>query len=460
MRSILIILIALTLGFCLYCGSKQTTSAPNTTDDGSGTPTDQLTGDGLNDATEVIGTVYAPSGDPVSGATIYVPTGTRSSGASSTGTYADGLTAADGTVCADPGEEYCAAACANADGTFTIDTSACTDDQIEMVIQKGGLIMTIVLDCSEGATCTLTANEGTFGGSRGYTTYPKVAVVTGDLDRMQDVLAKIAPLGYGTINSDNRLEPGDENSNNLTFIDGNGDLTGLSDYYTFDKYLNGARSLSDFDIVFINCGTSSEYEALLTSVGVRTVLSNYVNNGGTLYVTDLSYDYVNQVFPEFADFYGQTSQISAGALNAAQHGTGGIPINARVNVTSLATWLGTITVNAGSSGGPGNPDDDCRTLGASYSTRTGALNGDGTIPVGDLLNNWALIDNVYDSSTTAVISSGSYTLDGVANRLLTLSRNIGSGRVIYSSYHTADTCPTPNFWPQERVLEYLIFEVF
>lgn len=52
-------------------------------------------------------------------------------------------------------------------------------------------------------------------------------------------------------------------------------------------------------------------------------------------------------------------------------------------------------------------------------------------------------------------------LEMAPRRPLTVTFDVGTqgGRVLYTSYHTASACPTTGFWPQERVLEYLIFEL-
>ena len=108
---------------------------------------------------------------------------------------------------------------------------------------------------------------------------------------------------------------------------------------------------------------------------------------------------------------------------------------------------------------------DCKYLGDfEYPQITGALTSSGLIPIGDFLSAWARMVGAHTGqSPTIWISSGSgVTFDGQENRPLTISQSIGSngGLVVYSSYHTVEDCPTLTYWPQERVLQYLIFEAF
>jgi len=165
-------------------------------------------------------------------------------------------------------------------------------------------------------------------------------------------------------------------------------------------------------------------------------------------------------------FEGEADDPSTpGSLSAAEQGTGGIYLNAAVNNSVFRNWLMEVAVNRHDESTPGNPDIDCM-FGTpdSYGQITGALTADGLIPIGDFLSIWAHMVGPHTGEDPMIwISSGSgVTFDGLENRPLTVSQTIGSngGLVVYSSYHTVDTCPTLFFWPQERVLQYLILEAF
>lgn len=456
----IVVVTIFTLTACGGGGSTDSTSNPQTT------PQDSTNALGLNNAKTITGTTLSGGGDPIPGATIFVPTVTVKGFSKVTRTTLKNVTSSDGTSCDDPQTTSCASTCTGTNGTFTLDVSACPGSSSQLVMQKGNLQKVISLNCSGDAICNLTSSEGTFG-IGGTTTYPKVAVVTGNWDTMQDVLAKIAPDAYGAVgSSSHRLEGGEENKSNLTFIIRDDTLYNSDEYVTFDKYLNGTKSLSDFDIVFINCGGSlgsdpgTDFESLLSNADVRQRLVDYVNNGGTLYVTDLSYDFINQSFPDFVNFEGNIDPTHAGNINLAQNGYGGEKPDATVKDATMASWLKNVTVNANTANnGPGRPDDDCTYSSEdTYTQFTGALDGSGKIPLGDFGGGWALMTSLWPGSTSKLWISAD--IDEVTDRPLTVSKDVGNGRLFYSSYHTADACPSAGFWPQERVLQYLIFEAF
>lgn len=299
---------------------------------------------------------------------------------------------------------------------------------------------------------------------------------------MEDVLAKLADTN--TTDSTNgqygRVDPstgtfvyGSESGTNMTIIDGTGTTTPTENssqltYKQWSSYLDGTNPLVSgstltFDVVFINCGNNYDNATYLTSSAV-TILQNYVNAGGKLYVTDLSYDFVEQPFPQVMRFEGEADDPNTpGTIAAAWTGTGGLTVDAAVGSSAMSTWLGGVSVNRHDATTPGNPNNDCSST-QSYEQVSSALTSGGLIPLGGFLGGWAHMVSAHTGrSPTIWISSGSgNAFDGLDNRPLTVSMGIGSnsGSVIYSSYHTAHSCPTITFWPQERVLQYLIFKSF
>ncbi len=441
---------------------------------------------GLNSAQTVTGTVLSASGDPVPGTTVYLPGVTVSAQyVKATRDFSTKVIAADGTVCEDPlaADSSLVAACTAADGTFNMDSSAVATNPTQVVFQRGALRMVQDLSCSADP-CALDSTTTTFGG--GTTVWPVIAAVTGMFDRMEEVLAKLADSdtsdstngSYGRVDSTTgTFVYGSEYGTNLTIIDGTGFTTPTENttevtYKTWDTYLDGTNPLITggvpvYDVVFINCGVSDNYEAALTDAAVRERLDAYVEAGGRLYVTDWSYDHLEQPFPEFMQYENDPADPDTpGALHDAQNGTDGEWVNAVVGETSISmsNWLqGTgIAVNAHDASTPGNPDFDCGT--APYDQVQGALLSNGLIPLGDFLSGWVRMVGPHTGySPTILISSGAgVDFDGQVDRPLTASMSVGSngGALIYSSYHTAHSCPTPTFWPQERVLQYLMFEAF
>lgn len=453
------------------------------------------TGGISTDTQSITGTVFAPNGtDPVAGATISVPSASASVSKSIGVSKAVTATCGSNTVtCSDPKSTASVKTCSCGDGTFSLDVSglSSTDKSsaTTLKIEKGDTSVSVTLACTS-STCTIAATDSKLPSSG--TGALKIAVVTGAYDDIQDVLAK---LGYGELDStDNRLKLGTET---FTIYRGGGsidsELVSLDSagtkYKEASALFGSADTMKTFDIIFINCGASesvtagSESVALDTSKHLSheayhasksvgkgssidsTVISNiqsYVNSGGKLYVTDLAYDFVEQSFPEVMDFQGggDGSSTTAETAGAAELGDSGIVSDATVSNSTMKTWLsGRATNTIDSSSSPGILS--CTTTTGGSST---ALNTDGsTIRIGDFLSGWAVMKEAYDTNTTVwltgpVTFSGS---SGAETRALTVTRTIGSnsGEILYSSYHTSHSCPTSGFWPQERVLQYLVFEV-
>jgi hypothetical protein len=398
---------------------------------------------GLNNAKQVTGTVYAANGtDALAGATIYIPTGTSSS-ARLPRTRIRGLAAQDGTACDDPVGTSCGSTCSGADGTFTLDTSACNGDEAKLTIVKGVFRKTIDLNCSGGTTCALSKSDTTLTAGSGIDG-AKIAVVTGAFDRMEDVLAK---LGYGTIDSNGNLTLDTEI---FTLINGAGHLP--SKYKTFENLLNGTVDITQFDIVFLNCGPGSE--DMLTQTVVRSRLRSYVEGGGKIFATDQSYDFVEQVFPEVMKFEGDPDDaFTPGARNAAELGTKGDTVEATINDTTMKNWLSGVKVNSGTT------LEACNRSALLVNGTTGALNTDGTIHIGDLGDAWAEMHSAHTGQNPTTWIEGN--IESLDHRPLTVTMSIGTkgGKVLFTSYHTAESCPSAGFWPQERVLQYLVFEM-
>ena len=72
--------------------------------------------------------------------------------------------------------------------------------------------------------------------------------------------------------------------------------------------------LSSFDILFVNCVSGVELRATNPEIDtMKTNLRNFVRNGGSLYVSDLSSDFITQLWPDIAVF--DTTNPSSRALD-------------------------------------------------------------------------------------------------------------------------------------------------
>lgn len=122
----------------------------------------------------------------------------------------------------------------------------------------------------------------------------------------------------------------------------------------------------------------------------------------------------------------------------------------------MQSWLSSQTSNTiASTGAPSS--SECTT---TENGSTTALNANNTIRIGDFLSGWAVMNSVHNGQDTKIWLTGPVSFSGGSgDRPLTITKTVGSGKVLYSSYHTAHSCPTTGAWPQERVLQYLVFDV-
>lgn len=397
----------------------------------------------------VTGKLTAPDGStPISGATVYVGKPLQQS-QNQTAAY---LSAGSFQVkCKAPSVDYKAYTCTNADGSFELDIEV-SKEKIKVYMFKGSFYTSVTINVPNGETAEV--GEVKFGEDS-----VEMAVVTGSFDRMEDILAK---AGYGEIGSGGRLILGTE-----TFDLYDGDF-GLPEEYPSMQDLfadndgDGKADLFNYDLIFIDCGASEEpisagaslvhshshatvaYNTL--SVDEVDALKQFITQGGTLYATDWAYDFVEQTFPEYIDFLGSddTPQNQSEEPNAAEVGEGEITTEATVLQNSLKNWLMQVKCFG---------DQSC-------------FSDDGTIHIKSFLSAWAVIDKANSDANTTVWVEGNVSWRDPSFEYktgvqpLTVSFHIGEGTVIYSSYHTVHAVGpvSANWEPQERILQYLVFE--
>lgn len=408
---------------------------------------DDSTGPGNTTTHEISGTIHAPDGStPLAGATVFIPK--ESSGNKAVAkAKAKGLGSATVMAenCSEPTVPYVAYTCTGPNGSFSF-SAAVSGNQVMLTIVKGIFSFDKVINLEE--------TGGEIGDvvmpSSGSEVNANMAVVKGSYDRMQDILAK---AGFGQIETSQssgnygQLVPGTEqfdlfDSPSPLFTDNDGD---------------GQKDIFNYDIVFINCGASQGplYKAKTTgrshvhakSSGSATILSaedraaiqDYVQQGGVLYTTDWAYDYIEQSFPSYVDYIGapNTAADQPEPLDNAEQGTGGIEVDATILQSQMEAWLSNVDCNGG---------QNC-------------LNSDNTIHVTDFLSSWVVMEQPHSGATvTQWIEADVSWYSGSGVRPLTVSFQAGDGEVFYSSYHTVESSFTPNWRPQERILQYLVFE--
>jgi hypothetical protein len=363
-----------------------------------------------NPAPTIEGTVYAPNGvDPVAGASIGVPIGL------------DPLPSSVRCMtCAVVGR-FVRQTYSNADGSFEFEGVPNDGKPFLLSIQKGYFRRVIEVTVDKCGRLELDKESTRLPGKNGQyhpqDTVPKIAVITGVWDKLERVLDKLGVEQKDVYNGRD-LGTGPESVQAL---------------------FQNAALLKSYHMVFINCGT--RFESLVTDIGPpRLNLRSYVREGGRLFATDYSYDYIEQVFPEFIDFQGSTQGdwSMPEEHDAAEVGKQDLVIEADIRDNELKKWLGLPEI--------------------------GALLPNGKLQVLGLQTAWAVQFAVNPNGK--IWASGKVTGVGVdpnRDRPLTSSFEFvdddkkGCGRLVFSSYHTHGNAPV--LLPQERVLEYLMLEI-
>ncbi|MCA9605123.1 MAG: carboxypeptidase regulatory-like domain-containing protein [Myxococcales bacterium] len=326
-------------------------------------------------------------------------------------------------------ESVLAHALTDAAGRFELSLPAGTH---EIIIQKGGDERRVEASVACDGTTTLATEAVRLPRTVEEGRVPRMAVIDGIYDSMELVLAR---MGLGELAIDGA---------GLSVVDPPfdfyfapvGAIADVPPIPTDEQrsLLRDPERLAAYDIVFISCGaelvepaTPGFAGSLLFEPGVQQNLRDYVENGGRLYVTDLEYTLIEQIWPQAIDFaHGSGDGLSAEPETPylANRGEGFFETDARVVDTDLLRWLTTNGVAASA-----------------------------TIPIQGLVPGWVMMDR-HASVVRRWVERD--------ERPLTVSFAAGCGRVVYSSYHLEEgfsrrfsELPIP----EEAILAYLIFQI-
>jgi hypothetical protein len=373
--------------------------------------------------TIVTGRLFAPNGrDPVPGAQIYVPD--------------QGLAEFPNSVSCDLCNDVDGAAASTRtawDGTFTLPRVP-AGASIPIVFQLGRFRRVKYMEVDpciqqsppadpnvQGVRLPHRDAEGDAGDS-----IPKIAVGTGDYDQIECVLSRMGIEKFDLYSD--RL-PGDPPPT----------------IGTLDALLRDGNKLNGYNILVVNC-TENEFQATVSDPAVKKNLNDFVSKGGRLYITDWAYDVIEQV-PEFAPYVcfepqsigpimcGGGPQTPTGADSTDAYSN-----SALVKDDDMAQWLTQFP----------NVIDNTRHVQVQYS--------------------FVIVNSVADAMIypTKTWVEGPANQYGVRPMTVTFDYNM-CGRVHYSTYNTEPNAVVPDnirfpnckpgFSPQERLLEYLVFEI-
>lgn len=274
------------------------------------------------------------------------------------------------------------------DGAYTL-TGVPAGAQV-VHIEKGSFSSTVDVVVPEGGVYTVPEAECSLEAPD-----VEVAVVTGDWDRVQDVLANIGV-----------------DAANITIYEGAGDWAG--------ELLGNFELLSTYDIVFLNCGLSDSgfrvSNEAFVNVAARDNLRQFVQNGGSVYASDWAYAVVERAWSDSVDFVGDDNGLGASKQGATSTAIPGTIVDAQL----------------------------------------AAAMGDADIELHYPLPSWVPMEAVAQG-VTVYISGAAPLNDGTTRPDVphTVGFNVGAGRVIYTSFHQEPGISLE----QERVLELLMFEL-
>jgi hypothetical protein len=384
--------------------------------------------------TTLSGVVTVPNGiDPVPGAIVYVPRFIEEFPAEVTC-----------EVCGDVYANAFVQTTTNPDGSFTLGPIPTAEDQppgttVTVIAQKGRFRRVVEVPIANPCSANSVTDDVLKLPARneGRDTIPNIAVATGDYDAMECVLNKL-----GIDSNEIDLYEGT--------LAGGFPLPGGASLPGFDTLLSDPALMKTYNIIFINC-TSDTFVQMLGQTQIRQNILDYVESGGRLYVTDWSYNYIEQIeqFSPVIDFEPGGSGPEPEAMHAAKLGTGGVVVDATVHDPSLAEWLRAVEARTGDQ----------------------LISAQDTVRVEHFAGGWVQQHDVVESDKSKVWLSGD--VDGMSGRPLTATHDYAQcGRWLFSSYHTAGDadsfgglidfpsyCPSGKLTPQERVLAFLILHV-
>lgn len=358
------------------------------------------------------GRVVAPEGTiPISGALVYL-------------SDTPPLPIPDGVFCDEcvklaAGEEY---TLSNPDGTFSLGSFS-TGKQY-LVVQKGQFRRARQIDVVAGTqqvAADVTRLPGRMNKAEN-DDIPRMAVIVGAWDAIEVSLAK---LGLANIVQKPLGATVDPATAGFDMVAGTWPPDLQDPMKNPDKFLKTWDIMSRYHVIFIPCsgseGTTCTYTTPDNSV-VRDNLIRFVKEGGKLYVTDYSYEYVRRPWPAYVSWENESSSTGSACL------TGEYTAPASVEDPDMAAWL--------AAQGIGSFDVE-----ANWTRITGLHKQTGESPTGTPL----------DITPKAWVMGGSDPA--------TISFEDRCGRVLFSTYHTEGNAGTAEFLPQEKALLYVLLEV-
>lgn len=396
----------------------------------------------------ITGTVFGPGGKfPISGALV-----------AAIGSNPDPI----------PSQTYCsrcvelppgaAFARSGADGRFTLDLPLNTG--FSLLVQKGEFrrVRPYITPGTPGVyeleaqRTTLPSHTDEANGD----TIPRIALVYGDSDSLQDVLGKV---GLGRVDGTNTFAWGSEKGA-FDVFDNSGPVNKEKHGEPLANLLFNQARLLTYHVIFFACSYNANF-SFMTDPRAQTNLREFVRKGGKLYVSDYAYAVVELPWPKFINWskslYGTCTENKF--PDGCNHGP---PFTApsRSPDADLSAWLLAVDKTAKPSMAlPGRAEfetnENWDTI-ATLDTDQVGNDVDNGMAVSLAPKVW--VEGTWNYKMADVPPNWDYS----THHPFTVGFPYGCGRVLYTTYHTVGGTnggQHPGFLTQELVLWYLILEL-
>jgi hypothetical protein len=320
------------------------------------------------------------------------------------------------------------------------------DGSYVMVIQKGQFRLTREIFVGKGQTLEIPPDDSTLpsrNSGDGNDTIPRMALLSGSYDPLEDLLAKFgfAGLASGGTEVDWNVQVAFDIYDNAGTLPPSGSAAYANYKGTALELLTNYELLKTYHIVFVPCSYTND--EVVTNASVQANLKQYVKEGGKVYVADYSYDYMRQTW-DMVRFRNDGTPPSPGS------GNGGPMYDSQGHAVDedLFKWLEAQQVGWGG---------DNLVLRENWDIITNLVEG----YIGDDPENgpqYAKPNVIVEGPHEETIK---WNAPNAVNLPLTVGFPYGCGRVLYTTYHTVGEMSGPHagIEVQERILVYLIMEL-
>jgi hypothetical protein len=387
-----------------------------------------------NATTSITGVVYAPNGaDPLPNITVYIPNAPVA--AFTPGVSCD-------VVGAPPSGSPLIGTTSAVDGTFTL-ADVPVGTNIPLVIVSGRWRRQLVIPTINACVNNpLPATFAVMPQNQSQGDIPRIAIATGAVDQVECILRKVG------IADTEFTDPG--GGGRINFFSGSGGPGAVIDSATPNQaaLMESASTLDSYDVLMLPCQGTPNNNVVSGTLGTQELTNfvNFANAGGRIYSSHFSYAwmYNNPPFNGVANW-----AVSQSVPSNLTSGT--IPATVNTSFTAgntLAQWL--------------QLEGASTTLGQiGLQTIKHDLNG-----VIAPTQSWLTLNDAMGTDTNPVMQ---FVFDTpIAAAGTTVNQ---CGRVLYNEYHVENGTSSPSLAfpaecsstaaldPQEKLLEYMLFEL-